>query len=107
MADMAVANAILEQLGGARFVAMTGAKLIVGGESHLQFKLPARFAKDGINCVRVELEPSDTYRAIFYKLGRTSTVIVHRVDGVHADSLRAVFTSATGLETSLGSMAAV
>jgi hypothetical protein len=100
---MAVANMILAQLGGHRFLAMTGAKSLVGDETSLQFQLPPRSTKDGINSVRVELEPSDTYRVTFYKINRRSldvaTVMEHEM--VYADELRQVFEIATGLRTSL------
>jgi hypothetical protein len=35
MSNLTVANTILEQLGGGRFIAMTGAKSFVGGEDSL------------------------------------------------------------------------
>lgn len=37
---MEVANEILRQLGGDRFVIMTGAKMILGGSDFLQFGMP-------------------------------------------------------------------
>lgn len=46
---MNISNTILEQLGGGRFVLMTGAKHLVSHSDALSFRLPSRFAKDGIN----------------------------------------------------------
>lgn len=107
---MEIANTILAQLGGRKFLAMTGAKNLFGSDEErtLQFQLPRSFAKDGINAVRVKLEESDTYTVTFYKVGTARTGYAHKtvreVSDVYADSLRAVFTETTGLETSLGTM---
>lgn len=102
-ADLDVANTILAQLGGPRFLAMTGAKGLVGGPAALSFKLP-RGAKDGINAVRVVLDASDTYTVAFLKVGRRGTYSVKTIaetSGVYGDGLQALFTSRTGLHTHL------
>lgn len=57
--NLQVAETIRQQLGGARFAMMTGAKNFVGGENMLLFSV-GRGAKAGINRVRVTLDPSDT-----------------------------------------------
>jgi SH3-like domain-containing protein len=102
MTSHTVPQIILQQLGGNRFCAMTGAKNMVGGTDMLMFSLPARFAKDGINKVRITLTPSDTYRVEFMKIIGTKPVkVISEYDDVYADSLRRVFTSATGLDTHL------
>lgn len=101
---MEVANTILAQLGGGQFVAMTGSKIFVGSDRALTFKLPARFAKDGITAVRVTLEPSDTYTMEFMKVRGSKVTTIAKVEDVYADMLREVFTAKTGLETSLGTM---
>jgi hypothetical protein len=101
--DMTVANTILAQLGGGRFLAMTGAKNLLGDADSLQFQLPPRSTKDGINAVTVKLEPSDTYTVTFHKINRRTldvSVVLER-EMVHADGLRQVFELATGLRTSL------
>ena len=103
--DMTAANAILEQLGGRRFLVMTGAKDLMGGADSLQFKLPARFAKDGINAVRVVLAADDTYSVSLFRVGRAPTfavTTVKQLDLVYGEDLRRIFTEATGLDTSLG-----
>lgn len=101
-----VANGILEQLGGRKFLVMTSAKHLLSfhepGHGGLQFKLPrsgAR-AKLGIDAVRITLEPSDTYTMDFYK-GMTK---VRSIGSLYSDDLRKTFTEVTGLETSLGTM---
>ena len=102
-APIDVAETILAQLGGQRFIAMTGAREFLGDAKVLQFKLP-RGAKDGCNAVRIELDASDTYTVTFYKVGRAPTyklTTLASVEHVYSDSLRRVFESHTGLYTSL------
>ena len=99
---LTVANAILLHLGDGKFVAMTGARDIVGSADALTFKLPVRSAKQGIDAVRVRLDPSDTYTMTFYATGRGGKgAVVREVSGVYADSLRTLFTGVTGLYTGL------
>jgi len=104
MTELTVAKTILEQLGGNRFIAMTGAKNLLGAEDNLSFKLPANFAKDGINTVVITLDASDTYRLKFVKLGRApkfSITLVKEYEGIYCDQLREIFEKTTGLRTSL------
>lgn len=100
-----VANTILAQLGGSRFLAMTGARNLLGDATSLQFKLPRGLAKDGCNFVHITLDVSaDTYTVRFAKLGRAPKFTVTELDSVssvHADSLRHVFTVQTGLDVTL------
>lgn len=103
---MQVAKIILDQLGGARFVAMTGAKNLAASADTLSFRLPANFARDRINAVRVKLEASDTYTVTFLRVGRRAgrgIVAVELVveELVYADALRATFTRVTGLDCTL------
>lgn len=98
--NLDAATTILSQLGGNSFLAMTGARDLLGDEATLQFKLP-RGAKDGCNAVRVELDPSDTYTVRFYRIRGLNIATLAEVSMVYADSLRQVFESQTGLYTSL------
>lgn len=103
--NMQIANAILQQLGGGRFVTMTGARDVFAIDAGLQFKMPARFAKDGINFVKIELAESDTYTMTFGKVYTSKGMPEYKeicVEPlVYADSLQATFTSCTGLDTHL------
>lgn len=102
MSDLTVARTILEQLGGQKFLVMTGARHVVGGRNWLAFKLPSYFAARGINAVRVTLdEAADLYRVEFSKIRGMKITPVASHDGVYCDSLRAIFTHETGLATSL------
>ena len=99
MSNLQTANTILAQLGGKRFVVMTGAKNFVGSADSLGFSLPARFAKGGINKVRVTLTPDDLYTVEFFKLRGVDIRVIAQVEGIYADQLQSAFTEATGLDT--------
>lgn len=105
-----VAATILQQLGGNKFCAMTGAKNLVATEHGLLLQLPARFAKHGITLVSIDLDATDTYRVSFQRIKRTRVapgvtfsepVEVKKVVGAYAEDLQRVFTEATGLDTHL------
>jgi hypothetical protein len=97
-----VAQTILEQLGGNRFIAMTGAKnlLSLDAEGGLQFRI-GRGATDGINCVRIELTSADLYTVKFYRVRGVSCVLVSEFFDVYADMLRTMITAHTGFRVTL------
>lgn len=97
MTDMTVANTILKQLGGNRFIAMTGAKNLLGDESSLQFSI-GRGATCGINKVKIELA-ADVYRMTFYKIRGTDVKAIRSLDMVYAEQLAQNFTDITGFDT--------
>lgn len=99
--DMTVATTILEQLGGPRFVHMTGARDLVGGRSELRFRLPARLAKDGVNVVRIVLTPMDVYTVETYRARGGKSTLVDTAEDIYAEDLQRVFTRMTGLVTRL------
>lgn len=96
-----VAETILEQLGGNRFVVMTGARSFLADGNALRFRLPSNFASHGINAVSVTLNGADTYDLVFSKARGSSVTEVASVTHVYADQLRDVFRSETGLDTTL------
>ena len=63
MTDMTVARSILDQLGGARFVAMTGARDFVGSADSLTFKIGVNPKR--VSQVRVTLTSADLYSVTF------------------------------------------
>jgi hypothetical protein len=95
--NMGVATTILNQLGGGRFVAMTGAKNfgIMSGERGIAFTIPTH---KGIRGVRIYLNSMDTYDIHF--LNRNFEV-VKKCEGIYNDQLQEIFTRETGLYTSL------
>ncbi len=97
-----IADTILEQLGGRRFTMMTGAKNLLSHEDgSLSFRLPNRFANDGINYVKVTLDWTDTYRVEFGRVWGLTYKVIRETSGVYADGLQDAFRNATGLETKL------
>jgi hypothetical protein len=93
------AATILAQLGGNRFLVMTGAKNISYDPTSLSMTLP-RNAK-GIRWVRVTLDENDTYSIDFVKMVRQLPQTATRVTGVYVEQLQDMFTLYTGLFTSL------
>jgi len=96
-----IADTILQQLGGRKFTLMTGAKNLTGHANALSFKLPSRFAKDGINYVKITLNPSDTYIMEFGKIVKHTYKELITSTGVYCDQMQTVFTDITGLDTHL------
>ena len=99
--SLQVAKTILEQLGGRRFIAMTGAKNFLGSERSLSFRLPSYFARNGINAIRITLAANDTYTVEFSKIRGTKFTAVSTHEGIYWDGLAALFTAETGLFTTL------
>ena len=97
----AVAETILQQLGGQRFIAMTGARYLVATPNALQFRVSSTLTKRRINSVVVRLDANDTYTLLFNRRKGVDVIPVDSATGIYADQLRGVFTDATGLATSL------
>lgn len=99
-----VAQTIYQQLGANRFVAMTGAKNFVGGEDYLMFSIPRNMSP--YNKVKITYIPGrDLYNVDFMKVTRAGGVAKGEpYNDVYAEQLRELFTSVTGMETSLGTM---
>jgi hypothetical protein len=97
-----VAQTILRQLGGNRFIAMTGAKNLLATDTGFQCKIGSG-ATDGITHLRVDLV-NDLYTMTFLKVRGTSIKTIATIEMVYADNLRDVFTDKTGMYTSLGTM---
>ncbi len=114
-----VCNTIMQQLGGNKFLAMTGSKPLHygtndSGNDFITLKLTRN--EVGAKWLRISLLPSDTYKMEFIKEKKTldksylpmkiydkAPVTVVEKEGVYCDMLQSIFTSVTGLYTSLGS----
>ncbi len=96
-----VASIILSQLGGNRFLAMTGAKDLLDLGNGLRCRI-GRNAKR-ITHVEIILDASDTYTVNFYRVTKRGldVELVESLDMVYADNLRSHFEISTGLYTSL------
>lgn len=103
MTDMTVANTILEQLGGNKFIAMTGARNLTGSDNSLSFRLPGAggFCKQGINAVKITLTAMDDYIVEALRIRGSKIAPVAYREGVYCDTLRETFETMTGLRTSL------
>lgn len=97
---MQVAQTIMAQLGGNRFVAMTGASTFVGDDRSLTFKI-GRGAANKANRVRISLNDADLYDLTFFSIRGVDVRTVGEVSGVYADRLQAAFKDATGFDTHL------
>lgn len=98
---MTIAKTILEQLGGNKFIVMTGANTLVDHHDGLAFRLPSKFAKNKINYVKITLDANDLYTMEFFYIRgiNLTAIVVH--DDVYADKLQELFTTETGLDTHL------
>ena len=101
MTDKTVAAEIMRQLGGGRFILMTGARhFVADGDYSLSFQIPR---SKGIQSVTIKLNGGDTYNIEFCKVNKTPPYrhIVATEQDVYFDELQKVFTHHTGLATSL------
>ena len=91
---------ILQQLGGNRFVAMTGAKnLGTSNKKDLSFSI-GRNSK-GATHVKITLTSMDLYDMEFFNARGAKIKVVKKVKGVYADMLQKMFTKYTGMNTRL------
>ena len=96
---MKVAQTILNQLGGNRFIVITGSKQFVAGENFLRMRLSRN--KSGANMLKITLNSLDTYDLEFIKVAKNDFKTVKTVNGIYNDMLQEIFTSVTGLYTKL------
>jgi hypothetical protein len=102
MAKSDVAETIKRQLGGHRFVLMTGAYALLYSEHSLSFSLPRR---PGNKCNKVDicLARDDTYVVTFfhYNARKLDLQVLHKATGVHVEQLCQLFEEHTKLRLSL------
>lgn len=96
---MQVAQTILKQLGGNKFIAMTGAKNIGGTENSLSFKIGSNAKR--VTHVKITLTDDDLYDVEYYNIRGTNFKTVAKSEGIYSDMLRKDFEQNTGLYTSL------
>jgi len=107
MSTQEVAKTILSQLGGNRFIVMTGSKNFTSSPDSLSMKL----TRNTINATHlvITLEANDTYTMEFLacRLSKTTGISrksLKRIEDVYAEDLQPLFTEVTGLYTSMGTM---
>lgn len=97
--NLKVANEILRQLGGNRFITMTGAKNLAGNDNSMSFKIMRNSNK--ITHVKIELNFMDTYDITFYNIVGINIKKEYTVHNIYSDQLQNAFTIHTGLDTHL------
>jgi len=109
---MKIADTILDQLGGNRFIAMTGAKNFVSDGNTLRMTLPKNGSKANRLYITLDMA-TDTYtmRFFHYTAPRMNHKIfafssekikeVYETSGIYCDQLQSIFTSVTGFYTHL------
>ena len=97
--DKRQAGELIKQLGGNRFIAMTGAKNFVVGPKGAGFKIGKN--SKGINYVRIDLDGRDLYNMEFIQARGGNMKIKAKEKGVYFDQLRKLFTKNTGMYTTL------
>ena len=91
---------ILRQLGGNRFVAMTGAKnLGTSTKKDLSFSI-GRNAK-GVTHVIIKLTSADLYDVEFINMRGAKRKVIKKVKGVYGDMLPKIFKKYTGMNVRL------
>jgi hypothetical protein len=99
---MSIGQVILNQLGGNRFIAMTGAKNLISHGDGLSLRFPQ---KKGKNYLKITLNAWDTYNLewgmIRNKQGIPGYTKKKVVEDVYSDQLQEIFTEETGLYTTL------
>ena len=96
--DKRQAGVMLKQLGGNRFIMMTGAKHFGVGPKGAGFKI-GRNSK-GVNFVRIDLK-NDLYDMEFFQVRAGKMKLKSKVKQIFADQLQDMFTKHTGMYTSL------
>lgn len=96
-----VATTILHQLGGNKFIAMTGSHNFLATEAGLRMTLKNN--KSRANFLYIDLCADDTYKMTFKKVSRKTfdIKIISEYEGVYCDSLQTIFKQVTGFYTSL------
>ena len=90
---------ILKQIGGNRFIAMTGAKGFAFSNKYMSFKIGKN--SKGINFVRIGHNSKDLYDMEFGFVSTRGIKVKKKVKDVYADMLGTIFTKHTGMYTSL------
>lgn len=102
--DNQVAKIILQQIGGSRFLAMTGSRNLINLGNGLRMSL----SRNKTSANRLEIiydEGADLYNLRFYrqsvskKTFKVKTKDIKTYEGVYCDMLEDIFTDVTGLYT--------
>jgi hypothetical protein len=93
-----IAQTIIAQLGGKRFVKMTGARDFVATSCGVYFRLPGT-PKAMIDHVHITLNSLDLYDVVYARTRGKKYKVIREVHDLYAENLQESFRQATGLET--------
>ena len=94
-------NQTLQQLGGNRFIAMTGAKNLAVDKSKNELHMKIMRNAKGISHVRIRLTSMDLYDMEFLQVRAGKIKIKSKEKGVYGDQLAKMFKKNTGLNVRL------
>ena len=97
--DKRQAGEMLKQLGGNKFIAMTGAKNFAVGPKGASFKI-GRNSKN-VNYVRIDLK-NDLYDMEFIQMRAGKMKVKSKVKQIYADQLQQMFTKHTNVHEFIG-----
>ena len=102
--EQQTAAIILQQLGGNKFLAMTGATHLAAGHKkgvgdYISMKLRRNQAR--AKWLMIYHNAMDTYDMVFQGIEKGKLVERARHDGIYDDMLQPLFTKVTGLNTKL------
>lgn len=100
------ANEILSQLGGRKFLAITGSKNVFSTNNGFTLSMHLTRNSAKAKYLQITLNDSDTYTMVFSKekVGKKyekEIIEVAKFEGVYYDMLQTIFTKVTGLLTRL------
>jgi len=95
--NLRIASTILDQIGGGRFLKMTGSKFHGLIEAGITFKLARNGS--GANYLNISLTSADLYNMEFISIRGASVKTKAEIGGVYWDMLEEVFAQKTGLCT--------
>ena len=95
-----IGQTILQQLGGNKFIVMTGAKNIGFTNKGIQMGI-GRNAKGVTHLIINYNKGKDLYDMEFIKIRGIDRTVVKDLKGVYADQLQKLFTKYTGMHTRL------
>lgn len=95
---------IIDWLGGNKFAVMVGMKDLVFAydkDGYIGIRLKFGKNRTKANTLVVQYNKHDLYDVAFWRIGRSGASLVEEFSNVYGEDLQRVFTSVTGLQTSL------
>lgn len=94
--DTNIAQNILQQLGGRKFILATGAKDLVSSGNSLSLKFPKNM-KGGANYLTITLNSNDSYNIDFGSLRGNDVKRIILKQNISSNQLKNTFSEVTGL----------